>query len=106
MSHNPLITNRRPDAEKFLLAAFALALIGTIEADEKEKTARWCRARAAHDPIIRICDTYLPNGINHIALNQIWDVIDGPVMESIRANVSIFNDALGAVEGASNVSIP
>lgn len=94
MSHNPNIKNRYPDGEKFLLAALCLALVGTIEGDEAERSARWNRARQAHDPIIRLCDTYLPDKINDVALNKIWDVIDEKVVPVIKRHRGIFTEAI------------
>lgn len=94
MSHNPNTTHRYPDGEKFLIAALALALVGTIEGDEDLKSARWNRARQAHDPIIRLCDTYLPEKINDVALNRVWDVIDLKVIPVIRRHKGIFTDAI------------
>lgn len=94
-----MISDARPDTEKFLLAAFALALVGTIEADEKPRSARWNRARQAHDPLIRLCDTYLPDAISHTSLTAIWDIIDGPVMAAIRGNLDIINKSIGEAHG-------
>lgn len=94
MGHNPNTTHRYPDGEKFLMAALCLALVGTIEGDEPQRTARWNRARQAHDPIIRLCDTYLPEMINDTALNKVWDVIDLKVIPVIKRNKNIFADAI------------
>jgi hypothetical protein len=73
----------------FIMAVLALGLIATLEGDEKPKSAAANRCHGAHDAILKVCDLYLPEGINKPELSRIWDVIDGPVMEVINQHKEI-----------------
>lgn len=83
-----VIINKSEDNKMFLLSAFALSLICTIQAEEKQYSARWNRTRAAEESVLRVCDMYVPDGINSLKLDRIWDIIDGPVMDVFRSHAS------------------
>lgn len=70
----------------FLMSVLALGLIATLEGEEKPKSARRNRCSNAHDSILKVCDIYLPAGMDKAKLNQIWEVLDGPVMKIIQDN--------------------
>jgi hypothetical protein len=36
--------------------------------------------------LLKVCDIYLPAGMDKAKLNQIWEVLDGPVMKIIQDN--------------------
>lgn len=82
----------------FLMAALALALMATLESEEKPKSARSNRCNAAQDAIIRVCDMYVPDGINTVDINKLWEILDGPVMEVLRSNADSIL-AIGASHG-------
>lgn len=68
----------------FLMSALALALVCTVQGEEKQHSARWNRTRSAEEAILRLCDLYKPDGLNSIRLNKVWAVLDGPVTEVLR----------------------
>jgi hypothetical protein len=70
----------------FLLAVLALALVATLEGEEKPKSARRNRCSNAHDAILKVCDIYLPEGMDKAKLTDIFNVLDGPVMQVIAAH--------------------
>lgn len=74
----------RPDKEKFLNGVFALACIDTLLGEEKAKSARYNRVAGAHDSIVRVCDTYFPDGLNTAKLSALCNFVDGPIKEVIN----------------------
>lgn len=71
--------------DKFLKSALSLALIDTLKGEEKPKSFRHNRLKNAEEVVLRVCDIYLPDGINQIAMNKVWEILDGPVMDVLRA---------------------
>lgn len=84
----------------FLLSAFALALICSVQGEEKQHSARWNRTRSAEEAIVRVCDMYVPNGINEIDLNEVWDILDGPVLEVLNKHSETFKGVMICTEEA------
>lgn len=72
------------DKMKFLMSALALALVCTVQGEERPHSARWNRTRSAEEAILRLCDTYKPDGTNKTTLNKVWAVLDGPVTDVLR----------------------
>ena len=68
------------------MAVMALGLITTLEDEEQPRSARHNRCRGAHEAILKVCDIYVPGGMDQVALSRIWDLVDGPVMAAIRDN--------------------
>lgn len=79
---------------KFMMAVLALGLIATLEGEEKPKSALANRCGSAHESILRVCDIYLPEGLESTDLSRIWQVLDGPVLEVIRQNQHAIYGAL------------
>lgn len=72
---------------KFLQAALSLAIVDTLKGEEaelKKNSFRHNRLKNAEEVILRICDIYLPSGINSTALNKVWEILDGPVTDVLR----------------------
>jgi hypothetical protein len=72
---------------KFLQAALSLAIVDTLkgeEQDKKKNSFRHNRLKNAEEVMLRICDIYLPEGINSTALNKVWAILDGPVTDVLR----------------------
>jgi hypothetical protein len=63
----------------FLRAVLAHALICSIEGDEKQGSARFNRARASHESILRIVDMTMPENFTTSQLNDLYEILDGPV---------------------------
>lgn len=69
---------------KFLMAVFAMAQICNLKGEEKPKSMRHNRCVAAEENILKICDMYVPSGINSTCLNKVWEILDGPVADMLR----------------------
>lgn len=82
----------------FLQATLALSIICTLQGDEKQHSARWNRTRGAEEAIIKVCDIYLPDGLDKARLSSIFDVIDGPLANVIRRHADLLLDAVEMVE--------
>lgn len=79
----------------FIMAVLALALVATLEGEEKPKSARRNRCSNAHDAILKVCDIYLPDGMGKAKLTDIFNVLDGPVMDLLREHREVL---FGAVQ--------
>ena len=83
--------------EGFLMAVLALGLVCTLQGEEKAGSARWNRTRAAEEAILKICDIYLPEGLDKARLASICAVLDGPVRQAIERHATILFDAVEVV---------
>lgn len=82
---------------KFLQAALSLAIVDTLkgeEAEAKKNSFRHNRLKNAEEVMLRICDIYLPSGINSTALNKVWAILDGPVTDVLRQYKDELYDAV------------
>lgn len=82
----------------FIMSVLALALIATLEGEEKPKSARRNRCGSAHDAILKVCDIYLPDGMDKAKLTDIFNVLDGPVMDLLREHREVLFGALGVLK--------
>lgn len=82
----------------FLQAALALSIICTLQGDEKQHSARWNRTGGAEEAIIKVCDIYLPDGLDKARLSSIMNVVDGPLADVIRRHADMLLDAVSMVE--------
>lgn len=89
-------TLNRPKA--FLQSALALGIVCSLQAEEKQHSARWNRTRAAEEAILRLCDIYLPDGMDKARLVSIWNVLDGPVESVFDRHWPLLMDAVSMVE--------
>jgi hypothetical protein len=78
----------------FLMSCIILSMICTLQAEEKQHSARWNRTRSAEEAAIRMCDIYLPEGLDKARLVSIFDVVDGPVSDVIRRHAGLMLDAV------------
>lgn len=81
--------------EKLLYATFAMALLDTLKGEEKEKSALYNRCDGAVDAILRVCDIYMPNGLDEIKIAKIVNIVDGPVSDIISQYSHELADAIG-----------
>ena len=82
----------------FLIACTALHLICTLQGAEKQHSARWNRTRSAEEAILKVCDIYLPDGMDQSRLVSIAGVVDGPVNDVIKRHAALLLDAVSMVE--------
>lgn len=78
----------------FIMSVLALALVATLEGEEKPKSARRNRCSNAHDAILKVCDIYLPDGMDKAKLTDIFNVLDGPVTELLREHREVLFGAV------------
>ena len=71
---------------KFLMSALALALLETLRGEEKPKSFRCNRLKNSVETVLRVCDIYLPNGINQQSLNKVWEILDGEVLQVLKTH--------------------
>jgi hypothetical protein len=76
------------------MACCILSMICSLQGEEKQHSARWNRTRAAEEAAIRLCDIYLPDGLDKARLTSIFDVIDGPVDAVFKRHAGILMDAV------------
>lgn len=81
----------------FLIACTCLHLICTLQGAEKNHSARWNRTKAAEEAIIRVCDIYLPDGLDQSRLVSIAGVVDGPINDVIKRHSALLLDAVSMV---------
>lgn len=82
---------------KFLMSALALAIVETLkgeEAEKKKNSFHHNRMKNACDVMIRLCDTYLPDGINSTALVKVWEILDGEVTDVLKRRSDELYDAV------------
>ena len=91
LSQEPEDYNRM---HQFLRAALALGLICSIQAEEKQHSARWNRTRGAEEAILRVCDISLPDGMDKARLTSIMDVLDGPIDSVFKRHWTLLMDAV------------
>jgi hypothetical protein len=90
-----------PDMDRhsgFLIACTALHLICTLQGAEKQHSARWNRTRSAEEAVLRVCDIYLPEGMDQSRLVSIAGVVDGPLNDVIKRHATLLLDAVSMVD--------
>jgi len=100
MHQEPVGTNEVPKLGEenrnmnFLMAAMTMAMFETMKVEEKPKSFKWNRLNNAVDVSLRVCDIYLPSGINSTALNKVWEILDGEVTDVLKRRANELYDAV------------
>jgi len=95
LTANLLNTQEEVDRPRsFLMACCILSMICSLQGEEKQHSARWNRTRAAEEAAIRLCDIYLPEGLDKARLVSIFDVLDGPVAAVFQRHSGLLMDAV------------
>lgn len=79
--------------KSFLKTSLAVGLISQMKGEEEVGNARWNRLNSAEDAILKVCDIYLPDGMNTARLATIYDILDGPVEAVFDRHWHILMDA-------------